>query len=147
MHVLRFFLTRPSAATLGCAPARRRIRVLTLPKQPSLRPSDPHSLPGFLRPSQPSLSLLSARALTLDCCIPNCRSNPIAHRVRRKHQRLPPSLLIENASDQFPSTRKFLPEAFPITDAKSSTAGAVRDVSCLVSKPQSDEQNLRPRGV
>jgi hypothetical protein len=34
------------------------------------------------------------------CCTPNRRSNPIAHRVRRKHQRLPPSLLIENASDR-----------------------------------------------
>src|SRR5438093_4966829 len=34
------------------------------------------------------------------CCTPNPRSTPIAHRVRRKHQRLPPSLLIENASDR-----------------------------------------------
>jgi len=33
-------------------------------------------------------------------CDPNRRSNPIAHRVRRKRQRLPPSLLIENASDR-----------------------------------------------
>jgi hypothetical protein len=31
---------------------------------------------------------------------PGCRSNPIAHRVRRKRQRLPPSLPIENASDR-----------------------------------------------
>jgi hypothetical protein len=31
---------------------------------------------------------------------PKVDSNPIAHRVRRKHQRLPPSLLIENASDR-----------------------------------------------
>jgi len=30
-------------------------------------------------------------------------SNPIAHRVRRKRQRLPPSLLIENASDRDPA--------------------------------------------
>ncbi len=29
MHVLRFFLTRPSVATRGCTPARRYIRVLT----------------------------------------------------------------------------------------------------------------------
>src|SRR5580704_19484176 len=43
------------------------------------------------------------------------RSNPIAHRVRRKHQRLPPSLLIENASDRVPLRREsVLPEAFPI---------------------------------
>src|SRR5580765_402815 len=37
MHVLRFFLTRPSVPMQGCAPARRRIPVLTLSKQPSLR--------------------------------------------------------------------------------------------------------------
>jgi hypothetical protein len=37
MHVLRFFLTRPSVPMQGCAPARRRIRVLTLSKQLSLR--------------------------------------------------------------------------------------------------------------
>src|SRR5271157_2275399 len=30
----------------------------------------------------------------------SCHPNPIAHRVRRKRQRLPPSLLIENASDR-----------------------------------------------
>ena len=34
---------------------------------------------------------------------PRCRSNPIAHRVRRKRQRLPPSLLIENASVRDPA--------------------------------------------
>src|SRR6266536_5614156 len=33
--------------------------------------------------------------------VPNCHSNPIAQRVRRRRQRLPPSLLIENASDVF----------------------------------------------
>ena len=33
--------------------------------------------------------------------IPNCHSNPTTQRVRRKRQRLPPSLLIENASDAF----------------------------------------------
>jgi len=30
------------------------------------------------------------------------RAVPIAHRVRRKRQRLPPSLLIEDASDRVP---------------------------------------------
>ena len=39
---------------------------------------------------------------TLDLAA-NCRSNPIAHRVRRKRQRLPPSLLIENASVRDPA--------------------------------------------
>jgi hypothetical protein len=33
---------------------------------------------------------------------PKVDSNPIAPRVRRKRQRLPPSLLIENASDRVP---------------------------------------------
>ena len=46
---------------------------------------------------------------------PGCRSNPIAHRVRRKRQRLPPSLLIENASDRDPAPSPAVcPEAFPI---------------------------------
>src|SRR5258708_29998088 len=33
--------------------------------------------------------------------VPNYHSNPITQRVRRQRQRLPPSLLIENASDIF----------------------------------------------
>jgi integrase/recombinase XerD len=37
------------------------------------------------------------------------RSNPIAHRVRRKRQRLSPSLLIENASDRDPLRPQSLP--------------------------------------
>jgi len=46
---------------------------------------------------------------------PGCHSNPIAHRVRRKRQRLPPSLLIENASDRDPAPSPAVcPEAFPI---------------------------------
>ncbi len=44
-----------------------------------------------------------ATALPVIDSATNCRSNPIAHRVRRKHQRLPPSLLIENASDSLNS--------------------------------------------
>jgi hypothetical protein len=42
-------------------------------------------------------------ALPKLCSDPGCRSNPIACRVRRKRQRLPPSLLIENASDRDPA--------------------------------------------
>src|SRR5438874_10239643 len=46
---------------------------------------------------------------------PRSGSNPIAHLVRRKRQRLPPSLLIENASDRDPiRCESILPEAFPI---------------------------------
>src|SRR5207302_8070285 len=37
---------------------------------------------------------------------PKVDSNPIAPRVRRKRQRLPPNLLIENASDRDPPPRK-----------------------------------------
>ena len=47
--------------------------------------------------------------------VPNCHSNPITQRVRRKRQRLPPSLLIENASNailRVPENSP--PEAFPI---------------------------------
>ena len=47
------------------------------------------------------LSLLSASLPSLKP-ISNWHSNPIAHRVHRKRQRLPPSLLIENASDRVP---------------------------------------------
>ncbi|HKU28796.1 MAG TPA: hypothetical protein VJQ54_25215, partial [Candidatus Sulfotelmatobacter sp.] len=53
---------------------------------------------------------------------PKVDSNPIAPRVRRKRQRLPPSLLIENASDQHLSHPKSPPEAFPIK-ASDNTSG------------------------
>ena len=44
---------------------------------------------------------------------PDRRSNPIAHRVRRKRQRLPPSLLIENASVRHPAPpQKSAPRRF-----------------------------------
>src|SRR5947209_4255289 len=39
MHVLRFFLTRPSVATRGCAPPRRYVRVLTRGPRPLSPPS------------------------------------------------------------------------------------------------------------
>jgi hypothetical protein len=38
--------------------------------------------------------------------VPNCPSNPITQRVRRKRQRLPPSLLIGNASGVFLAFRR-----------------------------------------
>jgi hypothetical protein len=51
-------------------------------------------------------------------------SNPIAPRLRRKHQRLPPSLLIENASDRVPlRCESVLPEAFPLK--ASAKPGAI----------------------
>src|SRR5262249_15656662 len=45
-------------------------------------------------------------------CGPNCRSNPIAYRVRRTRQRLPPSLLTENASIMIFPTRSVCPRRF-----------------------------------
>ena len=90
LHLLRFFLTHPSAATGGCAPARRCIRVLASAK---------HFLCGFPilslplpRTTTPPLSPFSA-ARSSPMPISDCHSNPIALRVRRKRQRLPPSLL------------------------------------------------------
>src|SRR5207253_11311970 len=54
-----------------------------------------------------------ATALPVIDSATNCRLNPIAHRVRRKHQRLPPSLLIENASERFPlPTPSVVPRRF-----------------------------------
>src|SRR5256886_14038027 len=50
----------------------------------------------FSTPPFPFAGLLPALA-----SVPNYHSNPITQRVRRKRQRLPPSLLIENASDIF----------------------------------------------
>jgi hypothetical protein len=56
-----------------------------------------------------------AGALPARDWVPNCHSNPITQRVRRKRQRLPPSLLIENASERvlLPS-HGLCPEAYPI---------------------------------
>jgi len=59
---------------------------LQLPAAPPIFPTPPFPLAGLL----PALA-----------SVPNYHSNPITQRVRRKRQRLPPSLLIENASDVF----------------------------------------------
>jgi hypothetical protein len=66
-----------------------------------------------LRPCSPALHL-----------VPNCHSNPIARCVRRKRQRLPPSLLIENAAHQdFLTSPTSAPAAFPIK--ASDNPGAI----------------------
>src|SRR5437867_8422964 len=76
----------------------------------------PHHPPPTLRQlSAPphTVSIGSSGAYLSTCCAPNCRSNPIAHRVRRKRQRLPPSLLIENASERpLLPTRSVMPRRF-----------------------------------
>jgi len=69
------------------------------------------SAPSILSPPP----VLFAGAFPVLDSVPNSHSNPITQRVRRNRQRLPPSLLIENASNvilRFP--RISLPEAFPI---------------------------------
>src|SRR5439155_3386578 len=63
-----------------------------------------HHPPPTLRqlsapPHTVSISFSSAYPST--CCAPNCRSKPIAHRVRRKHQRLPPSSLSKTPRNDF----------------------------------------------
>src|ERR1035437_7702955 len=74
---------------------------------------------------------------TLDLAA-NWRSNPIAHRVRRKRQRLPPSLLIENASDRlFCPSSTALPEALPIKASEDS-------FSIVQTAPRRRDCHIRP---
>ena len=99
MRVLRFFLTSPSLAIQRCAPARQRMRVLTR-RCTTVRTTLRHTLlhvRRWQRSATPSF-LIGYSLVHSQTSQPNWRSNPIAHRVRRKRQRLPPSLLIENAS-------------------------------------------------
>ena len=63
-----------------------------------------------------------AAALPALHSVPNCHSNPITQRVRRKRQRLPPSLLIENASNVIlPLPENSSPGAFPIKASDNSS--------------------------
>jgi hypothetical protein len=95
MYVLRFFLAAPSVTTLGCAPARRRTRVSTLSRLPLCQLSiasvcrstdDPNPV-SDPQPCSPIAQSDARRAF---------KSHSSPHPPR---QRLPPSLLIENASD------------------------------------------------
>src|ERR1700746_385138 len=78
----------PCAHSLPTHPSRHRPRAFFQP--PPTWQSSPMQLFSFAAALPP-----------LDSAA-NWHSNPIAHRVRRKRQRLPPSLLIENASDRVP---------------------------------------------
>ena len=71
-------------------------------------------------------------------CAPNRSSNPIAHRGRRRYQRLLPSpSLIENASDRVPLCGEpVLLEAFPIR-----ALAAIRDPS----RPRTSEPDVLRR--
>jgi hypothetical protein len=74
-----------------------------------------HPPPPLRQLSAPphTVSIGFSGAYPSTCCAPNRRSNPIVHRVRRKRQRLPPSLLIENASERLPlPTRSVMPRRF-----------------------------------
>ena len=72
---------------------------------PSVSPQTPATIVAVL-------SLLSSGLPSLRSIL-DWHSNPIAYRVRRKRQRLPPSLLIENASHRlFPLTRSVCPRRF-----------------------------------
>ena len=90
--------------------------VCPLPRH-CLARNSPHAL-LLISPAAPTIRTAFPprfAALPKLCSDPSCRSNPIAHRVRRKRQRLPPSLLIENASDRDPAPPQAVcPEAFPI---------------------------------
>src|SRR5271169_3022904 len=75
----------------------------------------PHTLSLIFNTIPTILTAFTLRLAALPnlCSDPRCRSNPIAHRVRRKRQRLPPSLLIENASVRYPAPpQKSAPRRF-----------------------------------
>jgi hypothetical protein len=66
----------------------------------------------------------------------------MATRVRRKRQRLPPILLIENASDRDPLHAKVCPEAFPI-----KAGGKPETINLLCKNPSSILWVLYIRGI
>ena len=128
--VLRFFLAAPSPTTLGCAPARRRTRVSTVCQSPPCHLSIAlvcHSTDDP-RPSFGSFPALHRRNLT-----PGPHSNSIGPRPPR--QRLPPSLLIENASvPVFRPRPPVLPEAFPIKASDFSSKTIARKIVFFVAQ-------------
>jgi hypothetical protein len=94
---------REHADALVCLPYQNRL----------LRCFPPHPLAAQLLTAT-ALSTFPSGLLSLTSTL-SWHSNPIAHRVRRKHQRLPPSLLIEDVSDRFFLLHAhFLPETSPI---------------------------------
>jgi hypothetical protein len=87
-----------------------------------------HNFRYALLQTLPALSKISLHPFPFAVPLPvldwmtNCHSNPIAQRVRRKRQRLPPSLLIENASGLISRPpHNYLPEAFPIKASDHSS--------------------------
>ena len=130
MHVLltlrSAFFSRPFADALSHAD----LSVCSLPVN-----TLSHNFRYALLQTLPALSTIPlqpfqfAGALPALDWVPNCHSNPITQRVRRKRQRLPPSLLIENASGLISRPpHNYLAEAFPIkaSDHTVSDTGRVR---------------------
>ena len=143
--------THPCAHSLPTHPSRHRPRAFFQP--PPTWQSSPMQLFSFAAALPP-----------LDSAA-NWHSNPIAHRVRRKRQRLPPSLLIENASDRVPlrcqsscprrlrsslATNRMLMARGPFHRTNVSDAGSNScSMSALVSKRQlsrdhSGKATIRP---
>ena len=91
----------PSAGPCRCCDADASVCSLLADTPSRHRPR------AFLQPRS-TLSIIAMQLFSFAAALPpldsaaNWHSNPIAHRVRRKRQRLPPSLLIENASDRVP---------------------------------------------
>ena len=131
MYVLRFFIEAPSVTTLGCAPARRRPRVSALSRLPfSNLPFHPFTarpmITGDLSYFHPALP---SRDLT-----PDAHSHPIGPRPPR--QRLPPSLLVENASDPvFRPCHLSCPRRFRSRLATNRPSGLADTVAFLVPRP------------
>jgi hypothetical protein len=117
------------ASALVCPPPRHR-----------LSGHFPHTLSLLFNTIPTILTAFPPRlaALPKPCSDPRCRSNPIAHRVRRKHQRLPPSLLIENASDRYPAPpQKSAPSRFRSRLATTRKSGPGLNLPCRLNSRQS----------
>ena len=110
----------PHAGALVCPPPHHRLSG-HFPRTLSLIFN---TIPTILTAFPPRFA-----ALPKPCSDPRRRSNPIAHRVRRKRQRLPPSLLIENASDRDPAPpQKSAPRRF------RSRLATIQDLSRIAGR-------------
>src|SRR5208337_1861606 len=112
MHVLRFFLMPSSPTLRGCAPARRRIRVLVLSKQSSLRLANSRALGSLHVPNNTFTALCSST-------IPQVHLRPAfkSHSAPRPPQTPAASSYSpyrKRLGVTFSSARNVLPEAFPI---------------------------------
>ena len=118
MYVLRFFVALPQSRLASHADPS----VHSLPVDRLSRNSTRALLQARAPPSTISTKPIQfAGGLPALDWVPNCHSNPITQRVRRKRQRLPPSLLIENASKVIPGLPEdSSPEAFPIKASDNS---------------------------